>query len=62
MKKRAGRPKVGTRNAKSVFMSVRFTPGEAGKIKSAITKSGLSQSDFLRKSLLSASDMVNVTQ
>jgi hypothetical protein len=62
MKKRVGRPNIGTNNAKSVFMSARFTRGEAVKIKDAVARSGLSRSDFFRKCLLSASDVVNVTQ
>ncbi len=62
MKKTVGRPAIGTKNAKSVFMSARFTPGEAGQIKDAVKRSGLSRSDFFRKCLLSAPDVVNVTQ
>jgi hypothetical protein len=62
MKKTVGRPKVGTHNAKSVFMSARFTPSEARQIKDAVKRSRLSRSDFFRKCLISASDVVNVTQ
>jgi hypothetical protein len=60
MKKRAGRPKLGMKDAKGVFISARFTPIEAKQIESAITKSGMSKSDFVRKSLLKSADMVNV--
>ena len=53
MKKHVGRPKVGTQNAKGVFLSARFTPVEAKQIESAIIRSGLSKSNFIRKRLLS---------
>jgi hypothetical protein len=56
MKKRAGRPRLGPQNAKGVFISARFTPIEAKQIRAAITKSGLSKSDFVRKSLLKSAD------
>jgi hypothetical protein len=62
MKKVMGRPKLGTQHAKGVFISARFTPVEAKQITSAITKSGLSKSDFVRKSLIKSADMVNVSQ
>jgi hypothetical protein len=58
MKKRAGRPRLGTQNAKGVFISARFTPIEAKQIREAITKSGLSKSDFVRKALLQSSEMI----
>jgi uncharacterized protein (DUF1778 family) len=57
-----GRPRLGTQNAKGVFISARFTPSEAKQIKDAITKSGLSKSDFVRKSLLLSADNVIVSQ
>jgi len=60
MQKHAGRPKLGIQNAKGVFISARFTPAEARQIHAAIAKSGLSKSDFVRKSLLKSADMVNV--
>ena len=59
MKKHAGRPKLGTRNAKGVFLSARFTPGEAKQIESAIVQSGMSKSNFIRKHLLSSADVIN---
>jgi hypothetical protein len=62
MNKRAGRPKIGTENAKEVFFTARFTPVEARQINAAISRSGLSKSNFIRKSLLSASDMVKIPQ
>jgi hypothetical protein len=62
MKKRPGRPKIGTENAKGIFFAARFTPVEAKQIESAIIRSGLSKSKFIRKSLLSACETVNVTQ
>jgi hypothetical protein len=51
MKKHAGRPRLGTQNAKGVLMALRFTPGEARQLKSAADQSKLSKSDFLRKCL-----------
>jgi hypothetical protein len=62
MKKHPGRPKLGMENAKGVFISARFTPVEARQIKEAIDKSGLSKSDFVRKSLISSANMLNVSQ
>jgi uncharacterized protein (DUF1778 family) len=62
MKKVMGRPKIGTENAKSAFITARFTPAEAKRIRAAIAASGLSKSDFVRKSLLNSADMVSVTQ
>jgi hypothetical protein len=59
MTKRAGRPRLGTQNAKRVFISARFTPIEAKQIRDAINKAGLSKSDFVRKSLLKSAQMVN---
>jgi hypothetical protein len=60
MKKHAGRPKLGMQNAKRLFISARFTPGEAKQIASAITKSGMSKSDFVRKSLLKSADDITM--
>jgi uncharacterized protein (DUF1778 family) len=62
MKKHAGRPRLGTQNAKGVFINARFTPAEATQIKAAAAKSGLSQSNFVRKYLLSSANAVNVPQ
>jgi len=60
MKKHAGRPRLGTGHAKAVFISARFNPSEAKRIHDAITKSGMSKSEFVRKSLLKSADMVIV--
>jgi uncharacterized protein (DUF1778 family) len=60
MKKHAGRPKLGTQLAKGVFINARFTAAEAKHIRDAVAKSGMSQTDFVRKSLLNSADMVNV--
>lgn len=54
MKKKMGRPKLGTQNAKGELLAVRVTPLEAGGIKEAIRRSGLSKPDWLRKALLSS--------
>ena len=54
MKKRVGRPKVGIKAAKAVFISARFSQAEAAKIDSAAEKSGQSRSKWIRNALLSA--------
>jgi hypothetical protein len=54
MKKHAGRPRLGTKNAKGVFFSIRFTPGEARQIGEAIQQARQSKSDWIRKTLLAA--------
>ena len=52
MKKRVGRPRLGTQNAKGEFFSVRVTPLEAKEINAAIRRSGTDKPDWLRKALL----------
>jgi hypothetical protein len=54
MKKHAGRPKLGTQNAKGVLFAARVTPPEAKHIKDAIRQAGQSNSDWIRQALLSA--------
>ncbi|MGH7976519.1 MAG: plasmid mobilization protein [Limisphaerales bacterium] len=54
MKKSAGRPKVPKNKAKSPGISVRLTQNERKAIDNAIDASGLSQSEWARKALLSA--------
>jgi len=54
MKKSVGRPKVPKNRAKSPGISVRLTPDERVLIEKAVKASGLSQSEFARKALLSA--------
>jgi uncharacterized protein (DUF1778 family) len=56
MQKSVGRPKVPKNKAKSPGISVRLSPSERATIDKAIAKSGLSQSDFARKSLLYVSE------
>lgn len=60
MKKQAGRPRIGAQHAKGVFITARFTPSESNQIEAAISKSGLTKSKFVRKALLSASNVLNV--
>jgi len=55
MKKKMGRPTVGTQPAK-VFFAARFTRQEAGQINGAIRQSRQTKSDWIRKNLLSASN------
>jgi hypothetical protein len=54
MKKHAGRPKMGTQNAKSIYFTARFTPIEAKQLNGAIRASRQSKTDWIRKALLSA--------
>jgi hypothetical protein len=54
-----GRPKVGIQNAKGVFFAARFTPMEAKQINVAIRESHQTKSDWIRKNLLSASNVIN---
>jgi hypothetical protein len=54
MKKTAGRPKIGIKNAKGVFFTARFTPIEAGQLNGAIRQAKQSKSAWIRKALLSA--------
>jgi len=54
MKKRMGRPKIGIQNAKGELFAARFTPLEAKQIREAIRQAGQSNSDWIRKALLSA--------
>jgi hypothetical protein len=52
MQKKAGRPKVPIDKARSPGISVRLTPEERKPIDAAIKASGLTQSNWARKSLL----------
>jgi hypothetical protein len=54
MRKHAGRPRIGTQNAKGVFFAARFTPVEAKQLNMAIRQARQSKSDWIRKALLSA--------
>ncbi len=54
MKKRMGRPKIGTQNAKGELFAVRVTPPDARQINAAIRQSGAGKPGWLRKALLSA--------
>jgi hypothetical protein len=49
-----GRPKIGTQNAKGVFLSIRLTPPEAEQINCAAKRLGLTKSQYGRKILLSS--------
>jgi hypothetical protein len=52
MKKSVGRPKVPKNRAKAPGISVRLPENERKIINAAIKQSGLSQSEWARKSLL----------
>ena len=54
-KKRMGRPRIGTQNAKGKVFAVRLTPVEAGQVNAAIRRSKQGKSDWLRNALISAS-------
>ena len=60
LKKVMGRPKIGTENAKSVFIKARFTPAEAKQIEFAAKQSGLTVTEYVRKHLLNSISMVTV--
>jgi hypothetical protein len=62
MKKRVGRPRLGTRNAKGKLFAARFTPDEAKRVNVAISQSGQSKSDWIRNALLSACPKAMVDQ
>jgi hypothetical protein len=52
MSKKAGRPRIAKSKARSPGVSVRLTLEERKLIDTAIQASGLTQSDWARKSLL----------
>lgn len=52
MAKKAGRPKKSKAEARAPGISVRLTKDEREPIDAAVKRSGLSQSDWARKSLL----------
>jgi hypothetical protein len=54
MKKKMGRPKLPKGEAKAFQIGVRFNQQEAEKIKQAIAKTQLTNSDWARNTLLSA--------
>jgi hypothetical protein len=54
MKKRVGRPRIGTANAKGVVFAARFTPVETKQLNAAIRQAGQGKSEWIRKALLSA--------
>ncbi len=51
-----GRPKVPKDKAKSDRIQARLSVAEREKIDAAVAKSGLKESEWVRKALLSASD------
>jgi hypothetical protein len=62
MSPKAGRPKVPKDKAKAPGISVRLTQDESRTIRDAIKHSGLSQSDWARKSLIYiASNGIRIT-
>jgi len=54
MKKKMGRPKIGTENAKDRVFAARFTPAEAHLIENTIAKVGVGKSEWVRNALLSS--------
>jgi len=62
MTRKAGRPKVEKAKARAPGISVRLTPDERKPIDSAIRASGLTQSEWARKSLhYIASNCIRIT-
>ena len=54
MKNKMGRPKLPKGEAKAFQIGVRFNSQEAGKIKTAISKTGLTSADWARTTLVKA--------
>jgi len=54
MTKKMGRPKLPKGEAKVFQIGVRFNQGEAGKIKTAVAKTGLTNADWARNILIGA--------
>jgi hypothetical protein len=52
MTKKAGRPKLPKNKVFAPGMSIRLTEGDRKPINEAIKRSGLTQSDWIRKSLI----------
>jgi hypothetical protein len=52
MTKKAGRPKLPKNKVFAPGMSIRLTEGDRKPINDAIKRSGLTQSDWIRKSLI----------
>jgi hypothetical protein len=62
MKRKAGRPKKAMEDSKAPGISIRLTKAEREQLDTAINASGLSQSDWARKSLLYiASNDIRIT-
>jgi uncharacterized protein (DUF1778 family) len=61
MSTKAGRPKVPKKMAKAPGISIRLMPDERKAIDRAIDESGLSQSEWVRKTLISASKLESST-
>jgi hypothetical protein len=60
MKKRMGRPPIGTRNAKGKIVAARFSPPELKEINGAAKRAKLNKSEWVRNCLLSAARSGNV--
>ena len=54
MKKRMGRPPIGTQVAKGVIVAARFSPPEVKEIQGAVKRAKLNKSTWVRKHLLAA--------
>jgi hypothetical protein len=60
MKKRMGRPPIGTQNAKGVIVAARFSPPEVREIRDAVKRARTNKSEWVRKCLLAAARSVNI--
>jgi hypothetical protein len=54
MKRKMGRPKLPKGEAKAFQIGVRFNRNEAGKIRTAVAKTGLTNADWARNVLIGA--------
>ncbi len=55
MKPKMGRPKVAKAKLRGILVQARLSPDENKAISAAVKRSGLSTSEWVRKTLLSAS-------
>ena len=60
MKKRMGRPKIGTQIAKGVIVAARFAPPEVKEIDGAVKRAKSTKSEWVRNCLLTAARSANV--
>jgi hypothetical protein len=55
MKSKMGRPKLPKGEVKGVLIGARFAPDESKRVHDAVTRAKIGKSEWVRKTLLSAS-------